>query len=48
MIAGAERMAVTTGLSASLLVLAPPVFFLISHRGAQTVREQKKKKSLFF
>lgn len=41
MIAGVEQMGVKTGLSASLLLLAPPVFFLIPHVGAQTVREQK-------
>lgn len=42
MMAGAERMGVKRGLSASLLLLASPVFFLISHGGAQTVREQEK------
>lgn len=42
MIAGADRMGVNTGLSASLLLLASPVFPPISHGGAQTVREQKK------
>lgn len=41
MIAGAERMGVKTGLSASPLLLASPVFLLISHRGVPTVREQK-------
>lgn len=39
MIAGADRMGVKTGLSASLLLLASPVFFPISVR--ETVREQK-------
>lgn len=42
MIAGAEQMGVKTGLSASLLLLASPVFSLIPHGGAPTVREQKK------
>lgn len=42
MIAGAYRMGVKTGLRAFLLLLASPVFFLISHGGAETVREQKK------
>lgn len=42
MIAGAEKMGVNTGLNASPLALASPVFFLISHGGAQTAREQKK------
>lgn len=42
MIAGAEKMGVNTGLNASPLALASPVFFLIPHGGAQTAREQKK------
>ncbi len=47
MIAGADRMGVKTGLSASLLLLASPVFSPISNGGAQAVREQKKKNPVF-
>lgn len=39
--AGTEQMGVKTGLSASPLHLPSLVFFLISHGGAQTVKEQK-------